>query len=326
MPLVSVVMSVYNDEERVGRSIDSILQQTFQDFEFIIINDGSTDGTAQVLDRYADQDSRIRVIHQENTGLTQALIRGCQQAKGQFIARQDADDWSHPDRLQQQIDHIQRHPEIGFMSCTVQYVGPQGEPLIVISRAKDSQQATQALIHDRQGPPAHGSVLFRKSLYHQVGGYRPEFYFAQDSDLWLRMAEKSLFASIAQVLYIHWREIYSTSGVNGGIQYQFGELGQLCKTARLEGYPESIYLAEAKKLRSQLLTQKTHKNIPDPLAIACSAYFLGSQLVTNGDRRALGYLWYTIRLNPRHWKAWLRLTQAIFQFPHSKINPILSQD
>ena len=115
MPLVSVVMSVYNDEERVGRSIDSILQQTFQDFEFIIINDGSTDGTVQVLDRYADQDSRIRVIHQENTGLTQALIRGCQQVQGQFIARQDSGDLSMPERLQAQSDFLTNHPDVSLV-------------------------------------------------------------------------------------------------------------------------------------------------------------------------------------------------------------------
>ena len=312
MPLVSVVMSVYNDEERVGRSIDSILQQTFQDFEFIIINDGSTDGTAQVLDRYADQDSRIRVIHQENTGLTQALIRGCQQAQGQLIARQDADDWSHPDRLQQQIDHIQRYSEIGFVSCAVQYVGPQGEPLIVISREKDSQQATQALIHDRQGPPAHGSVLFRKSVYHQVGGYRPQFYYAQDSDLWLRMAEVSKVSFLQEILYTHLRDISSTSGVNRPLQKRFGELGQCCKAARLQGQTEKPYLEEAEALANSAKLRTPSAPSSRQKALGAATYFIASFLVDQGDRRALGYLHQTLIYNPFHVRAWIRLFQSLY--------------
>lgn len=325
MPTISVVMSVYNDEKRIRISVNSILNQTFKDFEFIIVNDGSTDSTGDILNRLADQDSRIRLIHQENTGLTQALIRGCAEAQGEFIARQDADDYSHPDRLAQQLAKIQSHPQIGFVSCSTQYVGPQEEPLSIIKRAESPEQATQELFHARQGPAAHGSVLFRKSLYEAVGGYRSEFYFAQDSDLWLRMAEKSQFASVAPVLYVHRREIQSTSGASRTIQSRFGELGQLCKAARLQGKSESSYLEEAKQLRGQLLIQKAQKQVPDNRALAKAAYFLGSQLVTNGDRRALGYLWYTVRLNPRHWKGWLKLIQAILQRPYTKIYSIPSQ-
>jgi glycosyltransferase involved in cell wall biosynthesis len=190
MPLVSVVMSVYNDEERVGRSIDSILQQTFQDFEFIIINDGSTDGTVQVLDRYADQDSRIRVIHQENTGLTQALIRGCQQVQGQFIARQDSGDLSMPERLQAQSDFLTNHPDVSLVACSTSFVDPEGN--IIFLREQSGYELEQGLVLDIdkiQNPPHHGSTMFLNSAYHQVGGYRSIFSVAQDMDLWLRLVE-----------------------------------------------------------------------------------------------------------------------------------------
>jgi glycosyltransferase involved in cell wall biosynthesis len=325
MPIISVVMSVYNDAERVKTSVSSILKQTFTDFEFIIINDGSTDETGEILDRLAAQDSRIRVIHQENTGLTQALIRACAEAQGEFIARQDADDYSLPERLERQLGKIQSNPKIGLVSCSTQYIGPQGEPLSIVQRSETPAQATQELLHARQGPAAHGSVLFRQSLYGTVGGYRSEFYFAQDSDLWLRMAEKAQFASLAHVLYVHRREIRSTSGANRAIQSRFGELGQLCKMARNQGKSESNYLFEAKELRRQLLAHKAQKRPVDRRALSKAAYFLGSQLVVNGDRRALGYLWYTVRLNPGHWKGWLKLIQALFQRPYTKIHSISNQ-
>jgi glycosyltransferase involved in cell wall biosynthesis len=322
MPTISVVMSVYNDAQRVQTSVASILQQTFTDFEFIVINDGSTDGTGEILDRLASQDGRLRVIHQENTGLTKALIRGCGEAKGEFIARQDADDYSRPDRLGQQFALINSDRRLGFVSCSTQYIGPQGEPLSIIKRAKDPEQATQELLHHRQGPPAHGSVLFRRSLYEEVAGYRPEFYFAQDSDLWLRMAEQVQFASMPTVLYVHRREITSTSGANRAIQARFGELGQLCKTARLQGQSEIPYLEEAKQLRSQILAHRELKQAPDHRALAGASYFLGSQLLTNGDRRAVGYLWQTVRLSPGHWRGWCRLAQSVVQFPLAKVHSL----
>ncbi|AIE74685.1 Beta-1,3-glucosyltransferase [Synechocystis sp. PCC 6714] len=315
-------MSVYNDAQRVQASVASILGQTFTDFEFIVINDGSTDGTGEILDLLAAQDGRLQVIHQENTGLTKALIRGCATAKGEFIARQDADDYSLPDRLGQQLALINSNSRLGFVSCTTQYIGPQGEPLSIIKRSETPEHATQELLHHRQGPPAHGSVLFRSSVYDAVSGYRPEFYFAQDSDLWLRMAQKVQFASVPAVLYVHRREMGSTSGLNRVIQARFGELGQLCKTARLQGKSEVPYLEEAQHLRTQILTRRGQKETPDRRALARAAYFLGSQLLTNGDRRAIGYLWQTVSLCPTHWRSWCRLAQSLVQFPFAKVHSL----
>src|SRR5215472_5045758 len=98
-PEVSVVMSVYNNAPDLARTLDSILSQEGVDFEFIVVNDGSSDQSGQILNKYAQRDSRLRIIHQENAGLTRALIRGCDVARGEYIARQDAGDFSLPDRL-----------------------------------------------------------------------------------------------------------------------------------------------------------------------------------------------------------------------------------
>src|SRR5690606_33864835 len=152
---------------RVERAVRSILDQTFRDLELIVIDDGSGDGTGDALDRVAAADQRMRVIHQDNTGLTRALIRGCAEARGEFIARQDADDWSQPLRIAEQVALMDTDPGLGFVSCATRYVGPIDEPLCVIERSTDSAKASDGLSQHRQGPPAHGSVLFRAALYRQ---------------------------------------------------------------------------------------------------------------------------------------------------------------
>ena len=111
MPLVSVVMSVYNGEKFLRESVESILSQTFKDFEFIIINDGSKDQTEKILNEYESLDTRIILVNQKNEGLTKALARGCKLAKGKYIARQDVDDVSTPKRIEKQVDYLSNHQE-----------------------------------------------------------------------------------------------------------------------------------------------------------------------------------------------------------------------
>src|SRR5450759_1549651 len=115
-PEVSVVMSVYNGASHLAATLDSILSQEGVKFEFIVVNDGSSDKTGQILNDYAQRDSRVRIIHQENTGLTRALIRGCDAATGEFIARQDAGDASLPGRLARQLDVFRNNPHVVMTS------------------------------------------------------------------------------------------------------------------------------------------------------------------------------------------------------------------
>src|SRR5215467_1447738 len=116
-PEVSVVMSVYNGASHLVATLDSILSQEGVEFEFIVVNDGSTDNSGQILDEYAQRDSRLRVIQQDNTGLTRALIRGCDAARGEFIARQDAGDISLPGRLKSQVIVLRDQEDCIFVSC-----------------------------------------------------------------------------------------------------------------------------------------------------------------------------------------------------------------
>ena len=120
-------MGVYNDATRVERAARSILNQTTRDVELIAVNDGSTDGSAAVLDRLARGDPRMRVIHQENAGLTRALIRGCEQARGEFVARQDSGDYSEPERLSRQCAALEASGSTVLTACGAVYVDGGGK-------------------------------------------------------------------------------------------------------------------------------------------------------------------------------------------------------
>lgn len=308
-PLVSVVMGVYNGANELPVAIESILTQTFSRFEFLIINDGSTDETPRILESYASQDSRIRIITQSNAGLTESLIRGCEEAAGKYIARQDADDASMPNRLQQQVDLIERDPRLAIVSGFCQVIGPRGERLDVIKRPLDAEIATAQLLEERQGPPAHGTVLFTSQAYKEAGGYRRQFYFGQDADLWMRMCEDGLIGYVDSVVYRYSFRPGNISTANEDLQSEFGRLGQACKQARRNGDSETPLLDEAEILTRKIRDTKNTSSSSKP-NLARGLYFIGAQLAAHKDRRAIGYLWQTIKANPLHWRAWFRMAQT----------------
>lgn len=308
-PEVSIVISVYNDAEFIEESLNSLLQQTFGDFEIIVVNDGSADESGKILERLQKQDSRIRIITQENQGLTRALINGCAAAQGTFIARQDGDDWSHPERLEKQVAALRENPNLVFVACWAQGITREGRILETVERPSDPQQATHDLRFERQGPPAHGTVLFRRDAYTKVGGYRAEFYFSQDSDLWLRMAEAGPVRYLPEVLYRYRRDAESLSSVRHDVQYEFGEIGQACHTVRLNGGDESRLLSQAAALTEKIRSGEVDRT-GDAERVRATQYLIGSQLAMNGDRSAIGYLWPVVRQRPWHVKAWVRLLQA----------------
>ena len=311
-PLVSVVMSAYNDADCVGEAVASIRGQTFADWELIVVDDGSTDRTGEVLADLARKEPRLRILTQANAGLTRALIAGCEIARGRHIARQDADDRSHPDRLARQVALLESDPAIGFVSCFADNVAPGGEFLFAVTRPTDSALATEGLLLRREGPPAHGTVIFRRDLYESVGGYRPAFYYAQDSDLWLRMAERMRIAYVPEVLYTH---VFHPSGASGRmrpIQARFGVLGHRCRACREQGRLEAEPLAEAAALANEVRAlgrRPAGQGSPNGAAVD-SQYLIGSQLATNRDRRAARYLLPALRRRPWMMRGWLRLLQS----------------
>jgi len=194
---VSVLMSVYNGEKYLREAIDSILNQTFTDFEFIIINDGSTDKTKEILESYSDV--RIRLFHQENMGLTKSLNRGLKDAIGEYIARQDADDTSYPERLEKQVKYLDENHETGLVGTQVVIIDDRGREIVTYNNLVENDKIQKELI--RNNTFCHGSVIFRKECLNKVGYYREKFKYTQDYDFWLRIAEIFKVANIDNILY-----------------------------------------------------------------------------------------------------------------------------
>ena len=315
-PVVSIVMACFNSEKTVASAIESLQRQTLKSWELIIIDDGSTDSTLSVLQGFSQRDTRIRVIAQQNTGLTLALIRGCVEASSAIIARQDADDISLPRRLELQYETLMKHPEVGFVSCFADYIGPENEYLSTVTRPADPEEATFKLLNEKLGPPAHGSVMFRKTVYDAAGGYRSQFYYAQDSDLWMRMAEISKISYVQQSGYqFRWHE-HSITGSSRSLQSEFGRLGQLCRQARGANQSELPFLEEAEGIRASIVWARQQSSPNDRTSSSkdsklSMAYLIATQLVANKDDRARSYLRQVLRHQPWHWKAWVRLAQSL---------------
>lgn len=308
-PQVSVVMSVYNGEAFLHEGLRSVLEQQGVDFEFIVVDDGSTDRSAAILREYAATDSRLRIIHQENAGLTRALVRGCAAARADFIARQDCDDLSVAGRLRAQFDLIDSDPSLSFVSCWAEVIGPAGETLLVHERPAAKSDATRMLLTRLGGPPGHGSVMFRKASYEKVGGYRPELYFAQDSDLWLRLAGVGQLAYVPSVLYKYRIAPESISGRLHPLKIAFAEIIDEMHAARLAGRDETVLLHKAAHLR-RAPTPGNAREEKRATSAAQTNYFIARCLLKRRDSRAMTYLGRALREDPANLKAWAFLPWA----------------
>ncbi len=194
-PTVSVVMSVYNGKMFLLESINSILSQSFSDFEFIIIDDGSTDGSSELLDSYSHRDRRVRIIHQANCGLSDALNRGASIARGKYIARMDADDISMNDRLSRQVDALEKHPDIGVIGGAIEIIDSRNN-IFGVRRFPTSDHMIRMDLFSGSCALSHPTVMMRTEVFMRVGGYRGIVVDAEDYDLWLRIAEHSKLANL----------------------------------------------------------------------------------------------------------------------------------
>lgn len=202
-PIVSVLMPVYNAERYVREAIESILAQTFGDFEFVLVDDGSTDGSTEILREYVRNDPRIVLLERERAGLTSALNRGLDSTTGEFVARMDADDISLPERLDLQVKFLRKTPEVvavGGQAIAIDEDGDCIRELIKLVRHEEIDGRLLGRSPLARGSLIHPSVTMRRSAVFQVGKYRPEFEPAEDRDLWLRLAEIGKLANIPDLV------------------------------------------------------------------------------------------------------------------------------
>ena len=205
MNLVSVVIPVYNAARFLSTAIDSILSQTYCDFELIAVDDGSTDPSGDILEDCAARDSRIKVISRRNTGIVGALNDGIAAAHGDLIARMDADDISLPHRLEKQVAYLAVHPECVAVGTDVLYTDPEGAPLVRHHPAETHDGIMEQLLNGNGGALIHPTVTVRRRSLEEAGGYRARYQWIEDLDLYLRLSDRGRLANLPEV-HLHYRQ------------------------------------------------------------------------------------------------------------------------
>jgi glycosyltransferase involved in cell wall biosynthesis len=199
VPLISVCMPVYNAERYVAEAIESILSQTFRDFEFLIIDDGSTDRSLTIIEQYAAVDKRIRLSSGPNAGYVVRLNEMLEQARGDLIARIDADDIALSDRFARQVEFLRSHPEVDVVGGSQECIDSNGYLLAVWHAPQEHDEIEERALAGA-GPISHPCVMMRRKAVLDVGGYRVEMMPAEDFDLWLRMGERGRLANLPDLI------------------------------------------------------------------------------------------------------------------------------
>lgn len=195
--LVSVLMSVYNSERYIAQAVESILNQTYSNFEFVIIDDGSTDRTPQMLDTYAANDPRIRLIHRENRGIPKTRNELLALAQGELIAVMDSDDIALPNRLAAQVAFLQAHPTVVWVGGAFELIDHENRYLTCIGMPTSNAEI-QRLLEEGHTSFLHPGAMIRKSAIQLVGGYDEALSTAHDLDLWLKLSEVGELANLDQ--------------------------------------------------------------------------------------------------------------------------------
>lgn len=195
-PIITVLMSCYNAEKWLISSVSSVLNQTFANFEFIIINDGSTDDTLNIINELAKTDSRIVVLSKPNTGLSDSLNIGILMARGDWIARIDADDIFEPMKLKKQILETEKNPNLVYIGTGLTIINESGQKLTTYNYPTKHDLLVRNLKTARKFPP-HASAMYKTSAVRKLGGYRGRVSKAEDADLWLRLSEVGELTSVA---------------------------------------------------------------------------------------------------------------------------------
>jgi glycosyltransferase involved in cell wall biosynthesis len=302
-------MSVFNGGAILPETLDSIFAQQHVDLELIVVNDGSTDSTSALLRKFSAEHRQVKVLDQENRGLTRALIRACTEAKGEFIARQDVGDLSLPNRFARQLDALCNNRDLVFVSCWTEFVGPMNE-LLYISKGNGNTTKPTWILSEKEsrgvidGPTCHGSVMYSRDSYGQVGGYRKQFVYGQDWDLWYRLGEIGKFQTVEEILYKARIIPDSISAGNRKKQTRIGRLSRRALSLRLQGENDSACLKKVTKICNERVKNDIREGN------ARQSYFIAECLRRNKDIRCREYFMKAIKGKPIFWRAWTRLLQT----------------
>jgi glycosyltransferase involved in cell wall biosynthesis len=200
-PPLSVVMPMHNARKYVAQTVRSILAQRFSDFEFLVIDDGSTDGSATEVEQAVGGDQRVKIITQANAGVSAASNHGTRLARGEFLARVDADDICLPDRFAKQIAFLREHPDVVAVGSRVMFVDPDGLELFEMPGLKLSHEEIDEGLLNVEWTILQPATMFRTSALKAVGGYRTDLRIHEDHDLFLKLAEIGRLANLPEILF-----------------------------------------------------------------------------------------------------------------------------
>lgn len=318
---VSVVIGCHRCGASLHDSLESIAAQGERPtWECLIVANGPFQADAELRQRL-EQDPRFRLIHSSEPGLTRALRLGCAQARGALIARLDAGDAMLPGRLWHQAEVFARHPTVVLATSAVQVCAPQWEP-IWVERAEvqpDQPLRTDTLPPDqgiRFNIPHHASVMFRRNAYERAGGYRHQFYFGQDWDLWFRLAREGEMVLDSRILTRVRLQPDGLSSRHRREQVKIAKLSLACYAARCRGESEAALLERAARIQP-LPSQQRRLRLPWSGRLAEGYYFIAEGLRRNGDRRCRHYFFGAIRHGFWRPRIWIRALQSLRLSPKS---------
>jgi len=193
-------MPVHNGATYLSKAVQSILNQTFPDFELLILDDGSTDDSAVIAHRHADTDPRVRVIQLDRVGLTRALNLGLESARAPWIARMDADDIAHPTRFQRQMEFLVQRPDVAVLGTHAWMIGRSGK---IVGKSTQGPTSRDAFLQQREDVRinfVHPTVMYSRRVVMEAGGYSDDYPAAEDFELWNRLAEEHYMLSLPEPL------------------------------------------------------------------------------------------------------------------------------
>ncbi len=309
LPSLSVIMAAYNSEDYLEAAIESVLAQSFSNFEFIIVDDGSTDSTPDILQHYAAQDDRIVVIPQTNQGRPAAANAGLAVSRADVIARIDADDRMLPQRLEKQLAFLEQHPEVTVVSCLAHYINTRGEVIgknyTDLLTVADCQRY---VAEDRIIFCLHPGATFRKQPVLEIGGYRREMIYAQDIDLWNRLADHQYYTVVMPEILMQYRIHPEASMTKVKERSDFSGWVIANTRRRRRGEAELSLVA----FREQLAAAPWRKRLKRRWIIYRDAYYRSAGLMF-GSRRYGWFVAYMLAasvMGPRY--VFFKLSRQIF--------------
>lgn len=233
-PRLSVILPVYNARQFVGAAIDSILSQTMGDFLFYIVDDGSTDGSGDLIAKRAARDHRIHLLRQDNGGIVASLNRMLAQIETPFVARMDADDIALPERFARQLEQMERDPRLGALGAQFEEIDAAGRKLRGRTMLPVGKSDVRAELQRRQSI-ANPTAMFRTQALRAAGLYRPAFRYCEDYDLFLRLSEIADIDNLPDVLLLYRRSPTQMSVLNHEAQTRQAVYARLSHQERLAG-------------------------------------------------------------------------------------------